>query len=405
MVAFVIPVWLLAPGRLNAFTNPFGLIPLGLGIVSCCGASWSLQEGRPRHAGAVVPPEAPCRDSIRCYRYSRNPMYRGSSDPAGLGVRFPVADARELCRDDGAGISSACRAQRGAVPGPNARRRLAALQVNGPALARPAAMMDDSDVTTLILPGLGNSSPEHWQSYWEREDASCRRVVQADWDTPVIVDFRSTTFSAAVARGRTRSCSWPTARRARWSRIGLAPRRPTRWRACVGRCFVAPSDPDGPNYPTGPIGFSPVPLIPSPSPASSSPARTTSTSAWRRRAFTRTPGVVRSSTWAPPVTSTPQVGSGDGPWGMHCWQRCVMRTSRRESWRRIDPDSHAEANGRRCRGRAVSVHADGRSVRRGQRVASATVISNNCSAGRSSGRWPPSPMTNSWGESRLTPSR
>ena len=39
-------------------------------------------------------------------------------------------------------------------------------------------------MTTLILPGLGNSGPEHWQSHWEREDPTCVRVEQAQWDRP-----------------------------------------------------------------------------------------------------------------------------------------------------------------------------------------------------------------------------
>jgi predicted alpha/beta hydrolase family esterase len=38
--------------------------------------------------------------------------------------------------------------------------------------------------TALILPGIGNSGPEHWQSQWERRDQSCRRVLQDEWDAP-----------------------------------------------------------------------------------------------------------------------------------------------------------------------------------------------------------------------------
>ena len=36
----------------------------------------------------------------------------------------------------------------------------------------------------LILPGYGDSGPEHWQSHWERADPACRRVVQDDWLWP-----------------------------------------------------------------------------------------------------------------------------------------------------------------------------------------------------------------------------
>jgi predicted alpha/beta hydrolase family esterase/diadenosine tetraphosphate (Ap4A) HIT family hydrolase len=36
----------------------------------------------------------------------------------------------------------------------------------------------------LILPGLGGSGPQHWQSLWERLDPSYQRVEQRDWDAP-----------------------------------------------------------------------------------------------------------------------------------------------------------------------------------------------------------------------------
>ncbi len=36
----------------------------------------------------------------------------------------------------------------------------------------------------LILPGLGNSGPDHWQTAWETELPNCQRVHQADWDNP-----------------------------------------------------------------------------------------------------------------------------------------------------------------------------------------------------------------------------
>jgi hypothetical protein len=36
----------------------------------------------------------------------------------------------------------------------------------------------------LLVPGLGNSGPEHWQSLWERALPSARRVDLGDWDAP-----------------------------------------------------------------------------------------------------------------------------------------------------------------------------------------------------------------------------
>jgi predicted alpha/beta hydrolase family esterase len=37
----------------------------------------------------------------------------------------------------------------------------------------------------LIIPGLGGSGPEHWQSHWERSYPGAQRVEQSDWDRPV----------------------------------------------------------------------------------------------------------------------------------------------------------------------------------------------------------------------------
>ena len=47
------------------------------------------------------------------------------------------------------------------------------------------ATLDWSTVTLVMVPGLGNSGPEHWQSRWERAYPCTLRVVQKDWDNPV----------------------------------------------------------------------------------------------------------------------------------------------------------------------------------------------------------------------------
>jgi len=36
----------------------------------------------------------------------------------------------------------------------------------------------------LIIPGLGGSGPEHWQSLWQSRLSNVRRVEQPDWDKP-----------------------------------------------------------------------------------------------------------------------------------------------------------------------------------------------------------------------------
>jgi predicted alpha/beta hydrolase family esterase len=39
-----------------------------------------------------------------------------------------------------------------------------------------------SDTAILIVPGLGNSGPDHWQSRWQARLSTARRVEQEDWE-------------------------------------------------------------------------------------------------------------------------------------------------------------------------------------------------------------------------------
>jgi predicted alpha/beta hydrolase family esterase len=67
------------------------------------------------------------------------------------------------------------------------------------------------NIPVLILPGLGNSGPEHWQSYWEREEPLFERVLQRNWETPhcqdwvarlnEVLEARSGLFIARLAAG------------------------------------------------------------------------------------------------------------------------------------------------------------------------------------------------------------
>ena len=36
----------------------------------------------------------------------------------------------------------------------------------------------------FIVPGLGSSGPDHWQTYFERTQPDFTRIEQRDWDTP-----------------------------------------------------------------------------------------------------------------------------------------------------------------------------------------------------------------------------
>jgi predicted alpha/beta hydrolase family esterase len=114
----------------------------------------------------------------------------------------------------------------------------------------------------LLLPGLFNSGPEHWQSHWETNDPACTRVIQQDWDTPRREDWVATLESAVTASGpdvvlvaHSTACALV----AFW---GAATSQTVR-----GAMLVAPSDTEGSNYPVGPTGWRPMPLAALPFPS------------------------------------------------------------------------------------------------------------------------------------------
>ena len=124
----------------------------------------------------------------------------------------------------------------------------------------------DSRVAALILPGLSSSGPEHWQTIWEQQDPACIRVAQKEWETPLCADWVSTLDDAVAASEETvvlvahsSSCALV----AHWARDASA----DNLARVRGALLVAPSDPEGLNYPVGPTGFAPMPLVRLPFPS------------------------------------------------------------------------------------------------------------------------------------------
>jgi predicted alpha/beta hydrolase family esterase len=108
----------------------------------------------------------------------------------------------------------------------------------------------------LLVPGLWNSGPEHWHSYWERERTDCRRVVQHDWETPWCSDWVDA-LEAAVA-----GSAGPVVLAAHSLGCALV----AHWAGASEHAFkvrgallVAPSDVEAPSYPAGTTGFTPMP--------------------------------------------------------------------------------------------------------------------------------------------------
>lgn len=47
----------------------------------------------------------------------------------------------------------------------------------------------DSEIDILVVPGIHDSGPGHWQSWLEREHTGCRRITGIDWASPVLADW------------------------------------------------------------------------------------------------------------------------------------------------------------------------------------------------------------------------
>ena len=95
------------------------------------------------------------------------------------------------------------------------------------------------DYRVLIVPGLHNSEPQHWQSHWQRLYPGFERVEQDDWEHP-----RLETWSARLDQARARD-SRPTLIVAHSFGCLTAAHSVGRDPGVVaGMLLVAPADPD-----------------------------------------------------------------------------------------------------------------------------------------------------------------
>ncbi len=111
------------------------------------------------------------------------------------------------------------------------------------------------NIPVLILPGIGNSGPDHWQSLWEKANSSFVRVQQRDWDSPVCEEWLEV-LEKSVARVDVDAVLVAHS---------LACLLVAHWAAQThlkvkGALLVAPPNPDGPNFPKEVVGFSPLPI-------------------------------------------------------------------------------------------------------------------------------------------------
>jgi len=116
--------------------------------------------------------------------------------------------------------------------------------------------------SVLLLPGLSDSGPDHWQSWWEREEPSFLRLRQRDWESPDRLEWIEVLDAAVSATG-------PGVVLVAHSAGGILV---AAWAAASGRrvrgaLLVGPSDTEAPSFPVGPTGWQPMPLQRLPFPA------------------------------------------------------------------------------------------------------------------------------------------
>ena len=114
--------------------------------------------------------------------------------------------------------------------------------------------------TILIVPGLGSSGPQHWQTLWGQQHPEFVRVEQQDWETPLCSDWVATLDEAVMQHAPEQvvlvAHSLACATVAFWAKQYR--------RSIKAALLVAPADTEAPDFPEGPTGFKPIPLEPLP---------------------------------------------------------------------------------------------------------------------------------------------
>jgi predicted alpha/beta hydrolase family esterase len=113
-----------------------------------------------------------------------------------------------------------------------------------------------AEASIVIIPGLGGSGPDHWQSLWQQAEPRYRRVVQRNWDEPSLADWvdeLDRQVAALVGPVILVAHSLACALVAHWARQA----RPS----VAAALLVSPSDVDSPAHTPQVVRvFSPLPL-------------------------------------------------------------------------------------------------------------------------------------------------
>lgn len=113
------------------------------------------------------------------------------------------------------------------------------------------------DTPVIVLPGIGDSGQQHWQSLWQRRRPGWQRVNLGDWDSPVCDDWvraLEVAVQACPSPPMLVAHSLACLLVAHWAlRSALVPK---------GAFLVAVPDPQSASFPAKARGFAPVPMTP-----------------------------------------------------------------------------------------------------------------------------------------------
>jgi len=106
----------------------------------------------------------------------------------------------------------------------------------------------------LIVPGIGNSGPGHWQSLWQIQHPNVSRVTQRDWDHPVREDWVE-----AIEHAVAQATAPPILVAHSLGCLAVAHWAARSARPCFAALLVAVPDPCSPVFPAEATGFAPLP--------------------------------------------------------------------------------------------------------------------------------------------------
>ncbi|RQT77101.1 serine hydrolase family protein [Burkholderia cepacia] len=110
------------------------------------------------------------------------------------------------------------------------------------------------DQTIVIVPGIGNSGPDHWQSHWEAAIPGAIRMSPASWDAPDLRDWM-----AALDEAVAQAAAPPVLICHSLGCLLFAHWRAASARVVRGAWLVAVPDPGGPRFPAAARAFANVP--------------------------------------------------------------------------------------------------------------------------------------------------